>query len=482
VRVPATAARIRGVPTVAAPSVNRDVRRAQVEEQRVALVGKVLTAVALTSFGITVTGGFDTAVYVLSLAALAAVVGMLWSPPVGLLGVTLMCTLESPMRAYLFEQMGLRYNSFNYLMLAVAAIGFPAVWAFRDIHTRLLAAFGVVLALQLLPSPNLTGGIVTMLEIIAVFALIGVYLRGLVHRNVLYWTAIVNATASAAVVFGYLYFPPPAPMNENALGQVIIGGLASMALAVSVRGTGGNWILPASLVTANVVAAFLTGSRGGFLLAIILGGYIMVMLPRVTAKMYLLLLALVVFGWSAARFSNQYSVTVEKWSRLLDPTADISYATSNRSDLAIVGWRLFLDKPMGNGTGAFSELDDYISVINLRRAAHSAWIKTLAENGIPGMVLLILYVSSFVWGRKTSAAPVSKWLGVLVATTLGTGFVFIEFQSKGLWMLAAGASVLLNGGALVAAPSAPTPAGLASRIRGYRAAVLRIPQGREAKK
>jgi O-antigen ligase len=75
--------------------------------------------------------------------------------------------------------------------------------------------------------------------------------------------------------------------------------------------------------------------------------------------------------------------------------------------------------------------------------AHSAWVKTLTENGIPGVVLLIAYVFSFaaIGIRRGGRA---KALGFLTTAVLIVAFTWTEFANKGLWLLVSATTVLIN--------------------------------------
>jgi hypothetical protein len=79
-----------------------------------------------------------------------------------------------------------------------------------------------------------------------------------------------------------------------------------------------------------------------------------------------------------------------------------------------------------------------------QQSCHSAWMKTLAENGVPGVLLLAGYVFSFAvtgWRRQADGLLL---LGALVTFCLSFAFISTEFAGKGLWLLAAGVTVLLD--------------------------------------
>ena len=75
--------------------------------------------------------------------------------------------------------------------------------------------------------------------------------------------------------------------------------------------------------------------------------------------------------------------------------------------------------------------------------AHAGWIKILAENGLPGISLMGAYLVSFVVAGWRSRHRDLLMLGLLVTLVFGLGFTTTEYQSKGLWFLAAGVMALL---------------------------------------
>ena len=77
-------------------------------------------------------------------------------------------------------------------------------------------------------------------------------------------------------------------------------------------------------------------------------------------------------------------------------------------------------------------------------AAHSGWIKVLAENGVPGILLLGAYVLSFTVSGWRARNPELLRLGLMVSAVLTVAWLSTEFQNKALWLLAAGATVLLE--------------------------------------
>ena len=158
---------------------------------------------------------------------------------------------------------------------------------------------------------------------------------------------------------------------------------------------------------------------------------------------------------------------MQRFIKLVDPAYSLAGRTSGRSELARAGWNLFLQHPVGGvGTGSFAtawfrQQDAHgLSQYGMGRdvAAHSGWIKTMAENGLPGLLLLAGFVLSFAvigWRHKGRGV---RWLGLTIAFALSVAFLSTEFQSKGLWFVAAAGTLFLRprrAGRLVSNASRP---------------------------
>lgn len=451
-----------------APVANA-VRRYEVD---VRTAGITLTGISAAAFAGGVILGFQIAVIIATIAAIAAAATMVRSPGVGLLGIGMLCTLDLPARVYVFVDGGLPYNSVNYIYVLLGLMSVPHLRALRDAQSKWLAAFTILLILQLIPTSNLRLGALSTLEVICAFALTACFARGAHHKSVLHWMAVLNAVTATGCVFLYLVRTPgELLLNPNSMGQIIVGGLASIALAASVTGAIRDWRVIGALTTIQLMLVFLSQSRGAFIISVLLGMYILFRSPRMAARSYILVLLAAVFAWGTMTFTEEYGSTLDKWNRLFDPSLTLSQATNSRVDVVEIGWTLFQANPVGRGTGSFTD----VSALGGRDrlAAHSAWVKTMAENGIPGLLLLAAYVLSFSWTRNRYDRDVSSMLGVFVTVTLALGFMVVEFQSKSLWLLAAGATVLLHRRGEMADSECQTPR--PQRIGGYRSSVLRIP-------
>ena len=164
-------------------------------------------------------------------------------------------------------------------------------------------------------------------------------------------------------------------------------------------------------------------------------------------------LLLMLGGVIASHFAEQSEYVAARFDKSVSSDVSMSSRTSGRSDLAIGGWRMFLEHPfIGVGTGgyalAWKNLDNREGLSNYAadRAsqAHSAWVKTLAESGVPGTLMLVAFVLSFVVMGYSGGERPLFYLGLLVTVTMVVAFISTEFQGKGLWFFSAGATVVLT--------------------------------------
>lgn len=174
--------------------------------------------------------------------------------------------------------------------------------------------------------------------------------------------------------------------------------------------------------------------------------FILARLRQVQGSALTLLAAALVLMVIAGQFVAQESRAVYRLTALFDPERSMTNRTSGRWDLAVGGWHMFLDHPLGLGTGGFAKAwaslghRERVSAFRegIEVQAHSGWIKVLAENGLPGILLFVGFVLSFAvlgWRRRSAGMFLP---GLLVTLVLSVAFVPDEFQGKGFWLLAAG--------------------------------------------
>jgi O-antigen ligase len=108
-----------------------------------------------------------------------------------------------------------------------------------------------------------------------------------------------------------------------------------------------------------------------------------------------------------------------------------------------------LENPLGYGTGSFQKESGHTEFLLGGRPAHSAWVKTLAENGLPGVLLLMAYIASFAivgWHKRGQGLLL---VGLFVTITMAVTFFSKEFEGIGIWFLAAWGMVTLHKEAIV---------------------------------
>jgi O-antigen ligase len=149
----------------------------------------------------------------------------------------------------------------------------------------------------------------------------------------------------------------------------------------------------------------------------------------------------------SASFSDLRESALIRVGKLFDRSLTIEEATSRRSILISEGWHIFRENPLGVGTGGYALTaapGAAQAFAGNAMQAHSAWVKTLAENGVPGIALLAAFVASYAfagWRRRSLDAVL---MGGLTTAVLGLAFLSTEFAIKGLWFLAMGVSILLH--------------------------------------
>lgn len=239
---------------------------------------------------------------------------------------------------------------------------------------------------------------------------------------------------------------------------------ATLALAVS---TGKRWLRIVLAVAALIIIAsiFVSESRGG-LLALAVVVLLVILLPA-RAMFYsrrqkvTLLLVLLVTGAFALGTTGAPVVGRLESVQTSDPTG------SGRLDLWKAGWTSIKDRPvLGLGYGSFSaavpQLLHETPGIDFRHlelrpdrasGAHSVYVGTLAELGIPGLALLICLLLSTLRhlvrtarkAREAGAIFVARVANAILLSLIGwaVAATFLSTEtSRSLWALLAVALVL----------------------------------------
>ncbi|MHB1222543.1 MAG: O-antigen ligase family protein [Gemmatimonadaceae bacterium] len=386
-------------------------------------------------------------------AILAALAG-LRRPVLGLFAVAVLCTVDAMTRVYLMDGGWLRWNTFNYLLLLVSALGLPFLLRFRNGQLRLLQALALVLIIGLLRTPDIARGMQDVLGLLAVFGLLVYFARAAGEPEMWYWLGIVTGVLGALI--GLVFFAgtePAGRIDPNAWSLSSLTALFAVAFAYpSAIAARRGAVALGALAAVNAGWIFLSGSRGSMLGAACVLVYMLMMTPGLHRKVGLLMVVAMLAVGVSSRFGELERHSLSRVARLLDGERDLSNRTSHRWSLVIGGWRIFESHPViGVGTGGFipawRNMRDFSDIPGFEavaqgREAHAAWVKVLAENGVTGGLLLALVVASFaVAGWRQ---PRYRALGVFVSVTIAAIFVSTEFQSKGIWFLAAGALVMLH--------------------------------------
>ncbi len=419
--------------------------------------GERLIALILLTWAASFLVGFRASLAVLTFIGFAAAILGLRRPSLGLFGIGILSTLDTPARFYLFTGGLLRWSTFNYWLLLVMLLSVPFLLRLRDPQTRLWQAFVLLLGLQLVITPDFARGVEDLLSIVTLLGLFVYFARNVEDKHIWYWLALVNATLAGAGGLSFFLDIDRLPyINPNLWAWFPLTGLFSVCLAFPFAADRWRGQLTLALLAAvNFVWVFLSGSRGSLLIAVFCLAFLILEMRSLSRRFAFLIVAFVLGLAVSTQFTDLQARVLGRIGVLLDPNLSYVIRTSGRSDLALAGWQLFLDNPFGVGTGGFATA--WASLGNLggslsfsriggQASAHSGWIKILAENGIPGILLLVSYVLSFaiVGWRSSKQDRDLLVLGLLVTVILSVALISTEFQDKGLWFLAAGVTALLH--------------------------------------
>lgn len=394
--------------------------------------------------------GFQTGLIILTAVGFALAVVGLRRPALGLFGIVILCTLDAVSRIYLATGGLFRWNTFNYWLLVVIAFHLESVVRLKGLQVRLLQIFLVLLSAELLFSADRMGGAQHVLNLASIFGLIVYFVRARADEGAWYWSAMLSGVVSG--LGGAVFFLQEATLpdiNPNAWSFFPLTSLFAACVFLARPGHRRPTSSLALLVVLNAVWVFLSGSRGSSLIALICLLFILVRLgslKRVTLAGIAAAFVVLVIAIQAGGLERH---ATERFEALFDSDRTLTSRTSGRWDLAVGGWRMFRDEPLGIGTGGFPHAWAALQARGQTGVfqgetmqAHSAWIKILAENGVPGILLLTAFVLSFAvdgWRRKSAGAFLP---GALVTIAWSVAFLADEFQGKGLWYLGGAILVL----------------------------------------
>ena len=429
-------------------------RTAPARDRRSTSAGRVLVLLVTAVWASSLFLDMKVVIQLLTAIGFVAAMAGLVNPAAGLMGVAILGALDAVSRVFVFTGGLLRWNTLSYFLLVAAMIGWRSLARLKGRSLVFLSLFLVLVVLEIPMGTDFDNGFAHILSLAAIFGLLVFVLRGAAEPDAWPWLAIVSGVLAAGGGFAfYRHGALGGTINPNAWVYLPLTALllADVALvAASASSAARRAIVALSVI--NLGWAFLSGSRGGFFAAaiamvfLVLGGRFSVK-SRVGA---VVALAGVVAVTSI--FGNLQEEMDARLGKLIDPTRTLANRTSGRSDLAIAGWHVFLEHPLGVGTGGFAVAGEEVGRrenLALYRGrgetqAHSAWIKTLAENGVPGIVLFGGFVFSFAMTGYRRRRDGLLGLGLLATAVLGVSFLSSEFQAKGLWLFVAAAIVVLE--------------------------------------
>ena len=417
--------------------------------------GPRFTILILATWLIGLILGFQLSLQVLTFTGFFAAIAGLRFPSIGLLGMSMLCTLDTVSRVMIMrDSQVLHYNTYNYWLLIVMLLSLRWLLGLKDVHTRILQIFLLILGCEIGVSGAWENGLQHVLNILTVFGLLAYFIRANWDKRYWYWLGIVNGVLSAAggLVF-YLQKSQLPEINGNAWAYFPLTGIFAICLGFPfIVNRSRTQTFLGALAIVNYAWVFLSGSRGTLLVATVTIGFLLITASGFSTRLAYTCSFIIAALLLSILFTDLQHNASYRLEKLAEVNRSYVNRTSGRSDLALAAWYMFLDHPLGVGTGGFASTrisEGYVQKTSgweadTQMEAHAGWMKTLAENGIPGIILQFAYVISFAvvgWHRRRRGV---FSIGLLVTLTLSFAFLTTEVQTKGLWFLAAGTVVLLN--------------------------------------
>lgn len=396
--------------------------------------------------------GFRISLSILTAVGITLAVLSLRRPSVALLGLGLLCTLDSISRSYLMTGGLLRWNTLNYWLLIFMLMASPTLLRLKGVPSYLLLAYVTLMVMGLAFTPNRMRGILDLLNIGTAFGILVYFLRAKKDPRVWYWLGMVNGALGAVggIVF-YLQRGGLPKIDSNALAYFPLTALLSISIAFPFAAASREQKLLGLLAAMNFVWVFLTGSRQAMLVGAACALFLVSQLRGLGSRVTVVTAAALITVTGLSQFTDLQERSMHRVSKLFDSEYSMASRTSGRYDLMIGGWRIFRQYPLGVGTGGFPHawahlrdrrgLSDFVKGREFN--CHSGWMKALTENGIPGFILFASYVGSFAivgWNRRGNGL---FKLGLLATCILSLAFIATEFQVKGTWFFASAITVLL---------------------------------------
>jgi len=217
------------------------------------------------------------------------------------------------------------------------------------------------------------------------------------------FSSIIIGTLSVLSVIAYKYLTSPSIQWGAESNFSTSGGMGpvqiSMLLALGVitllifldKKTGFTRVVYLLIAAALATGMILTFSRNGlYLIAIAVICYYF-LFNRPSAQNIVILLGITLFSYIVYYFSYQAA-----GSAFINRFTDTG--TTNRIDIAVAGWKVFLDNPFtGVGTSNFSYAVSLNNYFGSFTGSHNELIRAAAEHGIFGLVSWLLFTITVLW-------------------------------------------------------------------------------------
>lgn len=408
--------------------------------------------------------GFTTLLQGLTIISIFFILLGLLKKEVGLLGIGMIAIMDPFIRIFLAtgDNILFRWNTNNYILLISAAVllAFQGV-KIKDISSKFLFLLIVICVLQLTYSTNLLSGSYYILNLFSYFGFLAIFIYLSSGKSSLITESfVVIAVFGLVIHILYRLAANELPyIDHSSVAQSGLSVLYVICLGLSLDSKKSKVPLLLVVVVSSAMffLIFITGSRSGTTLAIVALIFILAKLGNYTISNRVF--AILAGSLVAFALFNQFSGAADdvqyRFAKLLDTNVNLTEKTSNRSDLLFIGWSIFVDNPFGVGTGSLADKQIirsyaydygqnpylYLSGVN---TVHSALMKTLAENGLQGGILLLLFAVSFSYYYiQTTDNRATMAVGVFCTATLLLSFFVTEFQGKSLTYLAAGTTYIL---------------------------------------
>ncbi len=411
--------------------------------------GRRLVVLILVTWAGSFVVSFQSTLMFLNLVGFAAAIAGLRWPSLGLMGIGMLSTLD-PITGPFLATGGLwRWNNLNYWLLFVFVAFLPGVLRVNDPHSRLLQILTLLMIAGLSISPDLYQGFQYVFTMVTAFSLLVYCARVGRDPETWYWLAIVTSVLSGAGSLVYILRIDALPyLNRNIYCLFPLTSLFTICLASHLANNAGKQMALGSLAVINFVWVFLSASRGGTITGAVCMVFLLFQVRGLSRRFALVGVGAVVGTVILSQFAGSQEFALGRITETLDSSRSHAERTNNRSQLAVAGWNIFLNHPFGVGTAGFSRAQSELALYKWSRsndfAAHSGWVRVLAENGILGIAALAVYVFSYAvvgWTRRRRGL---LNLGLLITAVLAISLISYEFEHKGVWLLAMGATVLIH--------------------------------------